>query len=163
MNLVASVTLLKDAAAKAIYGSKAANGVVVIETIQPEKGRLRVSYTGSVDLTAADLSTYNLCNAAEKLQAEVLAGKYTSTNAYTQAQLTEQYNELYKEVARGVDSYWMSQPLRMGVGHKHSLYLDGGDDAMRYSANLSYNNIARSYEGFGSYYYFRKCRTCISL
>ena len=147
MNLVASVTLLKDAAAKAIYGSKAANGVVVIETIQPEKGRLRVSYTGSVDLTAADLSTYNLCNAAEKLQAEVLAGKYSSTNAYTQAQLTEQYNELYKEVVRGVDSYWMSQPLRLGVGHKHSLYLDGGDDAMRYSANLSYNNIAGVMKG----------------
>ena len=37
MNRVASVTLLKDAAAKAIYGSRAANGVVVIETIQPEK------------------------------------------------------------------------------------------------------------------------------
>lgn len=45
MNRVASVTLLKDAAAKAIYGSKAANGVVVIETLQPEKGKLRVSYT----------------------------------------------------------------------------------------------------------------------
>ena len=38
MNRVASVTLLKDAAAKAIYGSRAANGVVVIETVQPEKG-----------------------------------------------------------------------------------------------------------------------------
>ncbi len=142
MNLVESITLLKDAAAKAIYGSKAANGVVIIETKQPERGTLRASYNGSIDITVPDLTSYNLTNAAEKLQAEVLAGKYTSTNAYTQAQLTKEYNERYKEVARGVDSYWMSQPLRLGVGQKHSVLLDGGDDAMRYSANLSYNNIA---------------------
>ena len=43
MNQVASVTTLKDATAKAIYGSKAANGVIVIETIRPESGRLRVT------------------------------------------------------------------------------------------------------------------------
>ena len=41
MNRVASVTLLKDAAAKAIYGSRAANGVVVIETIQPEERKIK--------------------------------------------------------------------------------------------------------------------------
>ena len=147
MNLVESVTLLKDAAAKAIYGSKAANGVVVIETVKPEEGRLRVSYTGSLDLSVPDLTSYNLCNAAEKLQAEVFAGKYTSSNAYTQAELTEQYNELFKEVARGVNSYWMAEPLRVGVGQKHTLLLDGGDDAMRYSASLSYNDIAGVMKG----------------
>ena len=51
MNRVASVTLLKDAAAKAIYGSHAANGVVVIETIQPEKGMLKVTYSGDLNLS----------------------------------------------------------------------------------------------------------------
>lgn len=142
MNLVESVTILKDAAAKAIYGSKAANGVVVIETVQPKSGRLRVSYNASLDLTVPDLTTYHLTNAAEKLQAEVLAGKYTNNNnAYSQSQLTDQYNTLQHEVARGVDSYWMSQPLRTGVGQKHSIMLDGGDGAMLYSANLSYNSV----------------------
>ncbi|MBQ8423305.1 MAG: SusC/RagA family TonB-linked outer membrane protein [Coprobacter sp.] len=147
MNLVKSVTLLKDAAAKAIYGSKAANGVVVIETVQPEAGRLNITYTGSVDLTVADLTSYNLCNAAEKLQAELFAGKYTSDNAFTQAGLNSDYNELYKEIARGVDTYWMAQPLRVGVGHKHTLFLDGGDDAMRYSASIGYNNVAGVMKG----------------
>ncbi len=142
MNLVKSITLLKDAAAKAIYGAKAANGVVVIETIQPQKGQLRAYYNGSVDITVPDLTSYNLTNAAQKLEAEVLAGKYTSTNAYEQAALTEQYNELYKEVQRGVNTYWMAQPLRLGVGQKHTLYLDGGDEAMRYSANVRYSNVA---------------------
>lgn len=125
MNLVASVTLLKDAAAKAIYGAKAANGVVVIETVRPQEGRLRVSYTGSADITVPDLTSYNLCNASEKLQAEVLAGKYTANNPAEQARLDAVYNELYNEVARGVDTYWLSQPLRTGVGQKHSLYIDG--------------------------------------
>lgn len=141
MNLVASVTLLKDAAAKAIYGAKAANGVVVIETVRPQEGRLRVSYTGSVDITAPDLTSYNLCHASEKLQAEVLAGKYTSDNPAEQVKLDAAYSELYNEIARGVDTYWLSQPLRTGVGQKHSLYIDGGDEAMRYSANFSYNRI----------------------
>lgn len=147
MNLVASITLLKDAAAKAIYGAKAANGVVVIETVQPEKGRLRFSYNGSVDLEVADLTSYNLTNSAEKLQAEVLAGKYTSTDAFTQAGLTQQYNELYREIARGIDTYWLSQPLHTGITTKHTLYMDGGDDAMRYSASIGYNHVAGVMKG----------------
>ena len=76
MNRVASVTLLKDAAAKAIYGSRAANGVVVIETIQPEKGKLKVSYTGDLTVTAPDLTSYDLCDATEKLEVERTAGRY---------------------------------------------------------------------------------------
>lgn len=148
MNLIQSITILKDAAAKAIYGSKAANGVVVVETVQPKQGRLRVSYNGSVELTVPDLNSYHLTNAAGKLQAELLAGKYThESNAYDQSQLTGQYYELLKEVARGVDSYWMSQPLRTGVGQRHSLMLDGGDQAMLYSASLSYNDIAGVMKG----------------
>ena len=60
MNRVASVTLLKDAAAKAIYGSKAGNGVVVIETIRPKAGELRVYYSGDFGIEAPDLTGYDL-------------------------------------------------------------------------------------------------------
>ena len=147
MNLVKTITLLKDAAAKAIYGSKAANGVVVIETVQPEAGRLRVSYNASLDVTVPDLTSYDLCNASEKLQAEILAGKYTSNNAFTQSQLNAELYELQKEVARGVDTYWMAQPLRTGVGQKHSLMLDGGEGKMLYAANVSYNDVAGVMKG----------------
>lgn len=141
MNLVKSITILKDATAKAIYGSKAANGVIVIETALPQQGKLRISYNTSIDVSVPDLRSYNLTNPSEKLQAEVLAGKYTSSNAFTQAALNAEYNLLYQEVLKGVNTYWMSQPLRLGIGQKHSLLFDGGDDAMRYSANISYNNI----------------------
>ena len=76
MDRVASVTILKDAASTAIYGSKAANGVIVVETIQPRSGQLRLSYNGNYKIQFADLSDYNLMNAAEKLEFERLSGRY---------------------------------------------------------------------------------------
>lgn len=75
-NRIASITILKDAAATAMYGSRASNGVIVIETVTPELGKLQVSYTFNASLTAPDLSDYNLMNAEEKLRAEVLSGLY---------------------------------------------------------------------------------------
>ena len=147
MNRVQSVTILKDAAAKAIYGSKASNGVVVVETVEPEKGRLRLTYTGDLNIEAPDLSSYDICNAAEKLQVEVNAGRYIgSTPAYQQS-LREQYNEIQQNIAEGVDTYWLAKPLRTGVGQKHTVYMEGGDERMRYSANLSYNGIAGVMKG----------------
>ena len=147
MNRVKSVTILKDAAAKAIYGSKASNGVVVVETIAPEPGRLRLTYTGDVDVTVPDLTSYDLCNAAEKLQVELNAGRYTSSSPSFQQDLREQYNNLLGNIASGIDTYWLSQPLRTGVGQQHSLYMEGGDERMRYSATIGYNGIAGVMKG----------------
>ena len=141
MNRVKSVTILKDAAAKSLYGSKAANGVVVVETIEPETGRLRVTYNGDLNIQAPDLTSYDLCNAAEKLQVEYNAGRYTSADPNYSQSLREQYNAIQQNIARGVDTYWLSQPLRTGVGQKHTVYMEGGDQRMRYSANVSYNGI----------------------
>ena len=62
MNLVQSVTLLKDATAKAMYGAKAGNGVIVVETKRPEEGKMRVSYNGNLSVEMPDLTSYNLCN-----------------------------------------------------------------------------------------------------
>ncbi|MDR1415406.1 MAG: SusC/RagA family TonB-linked outer membrane protein [Odoribacteraceae bacterium] len=140
MNKVASVTLLKDASAKAIYGSKAGNGVVVIETILPKAGNLQISYNGSADIEAPDLTSYNLTNAAEKLQAEWMAGKYAKSDGGAQAAALGEYHALQKEVARGVNTYWLSQPLRVGVGQKHALGFTGGNSDMRYSVNVSFGD-----------------------
>ena len=56
MERVASVTILKDAASTAIYGSRAANGVVVVETKRPAPGTLRLSYNGDFTVQMPDLS-----------------------------------------------------------------------------------------------------------
>lgn len=141
MNMVESITLLKDATAKAIYGSKAANGVIVVETKRPEAGRMKVTYNGSLNIEIPDLSSYDLTNAAEKLQVEKMAGLYSSDNAVTEMQYQKEYEKKLREVLAGVDTDWKAQPVRTGVGQKHALYLEGGDQYMLYGVDLSYNNI----------------------
>lgn len=144
MNRVASVTILKDAASTAIYGSKASNGVVVIETKAPARGRLQLSYKGDFGLSLADLSDYNLMNAREKLEFESLAGVYKdhTGNPFSQIRLDNLYNERLKEIERGVDTYWLSEPVRTGFTHKHNIYAEGGEDKIRYGIGLSYGDVA---------------------
>ena len=141
MNMVESITLLKDATAKAIYGSKAANGVIVVETKRPEAGRMKVTYNGSMNIEMPDLTSYDLCDSSEKLQAEKMAGIYYSDNAKTQLSLEKLYQNKLNEVLAGVNTDWTAQPTRTGVGQKHALYLEGGDKYMLYGVDLSYNNI----------------------
>src|SRR5690606_18484386 len=151
MNRVESVTLLKDAAAKAIYGSKGANGVVVIETIKPEKGRTRVNYIANLNIQAPDLTSYNLANALEKLEIEERAGLCDrdylppATNATRRAV----YNALYAEIMAGAAVNWMRIPLRTGVGQKRTLNVEGGDDALVYSASIGYNDVKGVMRGSG--------------
>ncbi|MCH5686845.1 TonB-dependent receptor plug domain-containing protein [Niabella sp. W65] len=128
INRIESVTLLKDAASTAIYGAKAANGVVVVETVKPKPGELRVSYNADFMVQMPDLSDYNLMNAAEKLEFERLAGRYTLyTNTLPEQQLAlnQLYDNKLKEVQRGVNTYWMNEPLRTAVTNGHSLQVSG--------------------------------------
>lgn len=144
---VESITLLKDASATAMYGTRGANGVVVITTKKPEPGRLRLTYKGSVNIELPDLTSYDLLNAAEKLQYEKVAGLYEKDIIHQQQKLFDLYNERLKDVQRGVDTYWLKYPVRTGVGHRHSLRLEGGDQAFRYAAGLSYNGINGAMKG----------------
>lgn len=138
---VATVTILKDAASTAIYGAKAANGVVVVETKVPQVGKLKFSYNGNYGLTFADLSDYNLMNAAEKLEYERLAGNFKSNLVGFEELKQKRYNKLLANVKRGVDTYWLSEPLRLGINQNHNVYAEGGDDKIRYGIGASYNNI----------------------
>ncbi len=148
MNRVQSITLLKDAAAKAIYGSKAANGVVVIQTVRPQTGKLILSYNGNVDLEVPDLTGYNLMNAAEKLAFEKERGFYTLVSGVGAAQIMDKrYSEYSDNIKRGVDTYWLSKPLHTGIGTKHSVNIEGGDDRMRYQAGVYYNAITGIMKG----------------
>lgn len=143
MNRVASVTLLKDAASTAIYGSKAANGVVVIETKAPERGKLQLSYKGDFSVTMADLTDYNLMNAREKLQFETLAGVYKDRNysAFNQIRLDSLRNARLKGIEQGINTYWLSEPLQVGFTHKHNIYAEGGEENVRYGIGLSYGQV----------------------
>lgn len=140
MNRIASVTLLKDAAAKAIYGSRAGNGVVVIETIRPKSGELRLSYSADMSVEVPDLTGYNLMNAGEKLAFEKERGMYSRFISGPEAarDVEQIYKTNYDNVVKGVDTYWLSQPLRTGISTKHALNLEGGDGKMSYSVGVTY-------------------------
>ena len=139
---VETITLLKDASATAIYGSRGANGVIVITTKEPEPGKLRFAYTGSLNLEVPDLSDYDVLNAREKLDLELRSGYYDGVRAEYEVQLKQKYNEILQQVERGVNIYWLSKPLRVGVGHRHNIKLEGGDPSFRYSATVQYNDVA---------------------
>lgn len=148
MNRIQSVTLLKDAAAKAIYGSKAGNGVVVIQTIRPKSGEMRISYNGNLNIEAPDLTGYNMMNAQEKFDWEVAHHKYDNWQVMNGAQAADElYKSVYDAIASGVDTYWLSKPLRTGVGQKHTLQLEGGDAKIRYIVGASFNNVTGVMKG----------------
>ncbi|MCO4294051.1 SusC/RagA family TonB-linked outer membrane protein [Solitalea sp. MAHUQ-68] len=138
---VETITILKDASATAIYGSKAANGVIAITLKAPKAGKLEVSFRNNISVEAADLSAYNLLNARQKLDLEQIAGLYNDFRPENDLTRKSYYNFLLNEVNRGVNTYWLSQPIRNGVGQQHSLNLGGGDQSFRYSANVSLNDI----------------------
>ena len=151
MNRVASVTILKDAASAAIYGARAANGVVVIETKRPVSGKMRVTYTGDFGIQVPDLRSYNMMNASEELQFEKLAGRY---NPYlftwpTQNYLDDLYNNHLKNIQKGVDTYWLSEPVQTGSTIGNALYAETGDSSLRLGLGLSLKRIEGVMKGSG--------------
>ena len=139
INEVEKITVLKDASATALYGSKAANGVIVITRKPIQESTVRVQYNFTGNLQFPVLSDYNVLNAREKLEYERLAGLY---NAYGQISSTtglplqyeydEIYNKRYKLIAAGLNSDWLSQPARTAFSNDHSLRVYGGASNLRY-------------------------------
>lgn len=140
MNRIERITILRDASAKAIYGSKASNGVIVIETKRFSGDKPRVTYTGNLDIEMPDLTSYNLANSLEKLEVEQYEDVYKPTTADSYVRSQELYNKRLKLALEGLDTYWLSKPLRVGVRQKHSVSVELGEKNLRAIADLSYND-----------------------
>lgn len=144
MNRVASITILKDASSTALYGARAANGVIVVTTRQPKGGAMRISYTADFRVDMPDLSDYNMMNAEEKLQFEKLAGRFTDPRSDVtyryQPILDTLYNNRLAVIRKGVNTDWLNIPLRTGFTNGHSIYADGGDEQLRYGIGATYRN-----------------------
>ena len=136
---IESMTILKDAAATAIYGSRAANGVVVITTVAPKPGEVRVSYNFTGTLEMPDLRDYNLANASEKLEIERLAGLFDVSAGDNMGNIINSYSKKYAQIRKEVDTNWLVLPLRNSFDHKHSVYVEGGTQNLRYGVDASYN------------------------
>lgn len=151
INRIENIVILKDASATAIYGSRGANGVIVLTTKRPVPGKIKVDFSANYSLSVPDLSSYNLMNAAEKLEFERLAGVYIYSAGGMEGQMMkdQEYNQRLQEVARGVNTYWLSQPLQTSLTQKYSASLEGGDKNLRYQLNLQYDTNNGVMKGSG--------------
>ncbi|PWG79685.1 SusC/RagA family TonB-linked outer membrane protein [Pararcticibacter amylolyticus] len=149
INRIETVTILKDAASKALYGSKAANGVIVIETKKLAGSKALVTYNSSLDLELPDLSSYHLTNARQKIEAERIDGMYTAQSPSESAyQLDQLYNSRLKLAMEGLDTYWLAKPLQDGIGQKHTITVElGGAQSLSVIGDLSYRDVTGAMSG----------------
>lgn len=147
---IESINILKDAAATAIYGSRGANGVIVVVTKRPEPGKLRVNVEAGIQMEVPDLSSYHLLNAAGKLELERKAGLYSeawSMDNQREFLYKEAYQKRLRDVLNGVDTDWLSKPLRTGVGQRYNLRVEGGSEEFRWAADAQYNDVEGAMKG----------------
>ena len=137
---IESINILKDAAATAIYGSRGANGVIVVVTKKPEAGKMRVNAEVGVNLEIPDLTSYDMLNAAEKLQLEWDLGLYNMDSPSSDMTYKNTYARRLREVVGGTDVDWLSKPLRVGSGMRYNLRLEGGSREFRWSISGAYND-----------------------
>ena len=129
MHDIDRINVLKDASATALYGENAANGVIVIERKRVSQSPVRIRYTFTPEFSFADLSSYDLCNAEQKLELERLAGLYDSTTGA----LDQSYYDKLAVVSSGTDTDWIKKPVRNSFSHAHSLSVSGRGSGLDYN------------------------------
>lgn len=118
---IESIDVLRDASATAIYGSKAANGVIVVTTKKGKKGdRASVTYSAYI---AADNVLKNL---------DMMTGD--ELRDYAARNNVSLPNDL------GYNTDWQKEVLRTAFSHNHNVSISGGSDKTQYSASLAYMN-----------------------
>ena len=142
-NIVASVDIYKDAGSTAIYGSRGANGVIVITTKTGKKNTSDISFNNTVSFGSLqhEISLLDAAGALELLRREYdyvpgrLAPHLDPSNTFTRK------NDLFN--ADGTPKYntdWQKEATQVAVSHQHSLTFSGGKDDLTVLANISYKN-----------------------
>ena len=143
---VESINILKDASATAIYGSRGANGVIVVKTKDPQPGKLKVFLQAGLNFEIPDLSSYNLMGAVDKLKLERMVGLYDADTPYESMRLNELYSSRMTDALMG-ETEWIREPVRLGVGQRLNLRLEGGSEQFRWSVSLGNNLVNGAMKG----------------
>ena len=123
---IESIDVLRDASATAIYGSKAANGVIIITTKSGQEGRTNVSYNGYVAFDKV-LKTLDMATASQ-LRSSGLIGN---------------------EQDGGGDTNWQDEVLRTGLSHNHNVSISGGNQKTKYMGSVNFMNRQGVVKGTG--------------
>lgn len=134
-NDIESISVLKDAASAAIYGSKASNGVILITTKRGKTGKPRITYNGYVGLQSPT-------EMIERM------GSYNYARLYNQSLVDAGYNPRFSDdqiqkFKDGTDpnypnTDWYKEAYQTGVQHTHNVNVSGGTDDVKYMGSVGY-------------------------
>lgn len=155
--------MLKDASATAIYGSRAAGGVIVVTTKKGKQGKARINYSGNVSMTLAPQHSYSLMNSSEKIAYEQglwdefsasdfaagktnypvvgIVGMVRSGKGRFEGWTSQQQDEYLNQLA-GVNTDWYKELFRNGVSTSHTLSISGGGERYTYYTSIAYTRNA---------------------
>lgn len=149
---IESISILKDASAAAIYGARAANGVIVITTKRGFRSKTLIHYTGSYELSTAPSVNLGMMSSPEKLAYEqsLLDNFGTSVTPYlgraalfTNLQsgyITPEAYEHEMNRLRNTNTQWLNVIFRTAHSHKHNLNIQGGSDKFTYYTSLNHTD-----------------------
>ncbi len=168
---IETITVLKDAAATAIYGARAANGVIVITTKQGKEGKPIVNFSGRLTFSPkTDIDRLNLLNSSEKVDLELglLASDYTyrsskgtvsgllSSLGETQAYKSGGWDALSAEAQaqisrlRQTNTDWNDILFRNTLSQEYNVSLSGGGERTDYYTSVAYTTELGNVEGVGN-------------
>lgn len=150
---IESISILKDASAAAIYGARAANGVIVITTKKGFRSKTQVSYSGTYNISIAPTNNLNFMNSAEKLSYEKsivdnygLSYAYvTGRGGYSYKRSVDGYitpDEYGQEISRlsKINTNWFDVLFRTAQSQSHNINLRGGSEELTYYTSLSFQD-----------------------
>ncbi|OFY42724.1 MAG: hypothetical protein A2X18_13630 [Bacteroidetes bacterium GWF2_40_14] len=144
---IESINVLKDASATAIYGSRGANGVIVLISKTPQAGKLRINAQAGLTLEMPDLTSYDLLNASELLTLQNRVGLYNDDHHGVNDYKQEAYEMRLKDILEGVNTDWLHYPVRTGFSNKYNIRMEGGSKEFRWGTSVAYNQTEGAMKG----------------
>lgn len=135
-NTIESVTVLKDAAAAAIYGARAANGVIVVKTKRGVPGKVNVSYNGYVGIQQATCLP-EFVDAATYMEMVNVANKNIGGDIIYDPKVIDATRS-HVDPIKYPDTDWMDYMFKNGLIHSHSLAVSGGSNLARFALTVNY-------------------------
>lgn len=159
-NDIESITILKDASAAAIYGSRAAGGVIVVTTKRGKEGKLRVNYSGSMSVLTKPIRDVSLMTSKEKIEWEKELWDEFSADRFSKGEdypvlgivgmvrsgigkyqgMTLQQQDNYLQELSGETTDWFKELFRTSISHNHYLSFSGGANKVNYFISIGYGN-----------------------
>ena len=143
---VLSMEVLKDAAAAALYGSRAANGVILITTRQGSKGKSRVAYNGWVGVSMRS-KFFDIMNAQQytDFKNQAVENRYGTAHYDLTANRvmtgnTKAFNMMYRSDGTPVDTNWADEVFQTGIQHHHTVSVEGGTEKSQFYLSGNYTH-----------------------